>query len=315
MISVVVPVYKAEKYLESCVVSIQKQTYTDIEIILVEDGSPDNCGIICDELAKSDDRIRVIHQKNQGQAVARNVALDISKGEYITFVDSDDTIQPQMLETLITLLKKYDSDIAICGHKVVYEENCTDNRYAEIGDERILFRDELWQEVFGKLNNAVWNKLYISSKIGELRFPEGMIHGEDLIFNLKYLTKCEKGAVSNLPLYNYLQRQDSVTGSSFSEKKICEIDSKDRALHIIEKYAPEQLINAKKYCFRARMNVIRAIYKSKKEKQYLKNLDSYRKYIKENYASVKANLRIKEKVEYVLYIWLRPVYKLLVTKV
>lgn len=308
MISVIVPVYKVEKYLEKCLNSIQNQTYEDIEIILVDDGSPDNSGEICDKFAEEDSRIKVIHQNNRGQAVARNAALDIAKGKYIAFVDSDDTINPQMLEILIDLLRKNDSDLAICGYKTVYEEGSLDDVYENIFDEKIMNKEELWQEIFGKLNNAVWNKLYIASKIGKLRFPEGLIHGEDLIFNLKYLTKCEKGVITNIPLYNYLQRRDSVTGTCFSKNKLCEIDSKDRALHIIEKYAPEQLANAKKYCFRSRMNVIRAIYKAKKEKMYAQELKQYTAYVYKNFNMVKVNLKFKEKVEYWLLKYFKTLY-------
>ncbi|RHJ58017.1 glycosyltransferase family 2 protein [[Ruminococcus] lactaris] len=315
MISVIVPVYKVEKYLQKCVSSIQNQTYGDIEIILVNDGSPDNSGKICDELAKKDSRIKVIHQKNQGQAVARNLALDIAKGEYITFVDSDDTVNPRMLELLVSILKKNEADIAICGHRVVYEESYNESEDKKVCIEEVLDKEKLWQEIFGRLNNAVWNKMYISSKIGDLRFPKGIVHGEDLIFNLEYLIKCEKGVITNAPLYNYLQHKDSVTGSDFTEKKLYEIDSKDRALHIVEEYAPEQLKNAEKYCFRARMNVIRAIYKAGKDKQYLEKLNLYKQYVTEKYNLVKRDLKTKEKIEFNLYMRLKPVYKLIVTKI
>lgn len=316
MISVIVPVYRVEKYLCKCVKSIQSQTYTDLEIILVDDGSPDNCGKICDELASEDKRIKVIHQKNGGQAKARNAGLDIAKGKYITFVDSDDTIEPQMIEILLVMLKKnVNADISICGYRSVYEGKSIEfTGDVQLMGDVALSKQKLWQEVFGKLNNAVWNKMYDATLIGSLRFPEGIIHGEDLIFNLEYLKKCQGGVINQTPLYNYLQRKGSVTGSEFTANNIYEIKSKDIALKIVEKYAPDQLLTAKKYCFRARMNVLRAIYKSGKEKTYAQDVTSCMKYVKESYLSVKSVLKMKEKIEYWLFVWNRPAYKMIISK-
>ena len=121
MISVIVPVYKVEKYLEKCVNSICSQSYSDLEIILVDDGSPDNCGKICDEMALNDQRIRVIHQKNQGLAAARNAGLAIAQGKYVAFVDSDDTIENGAYLMLHNMIEHYDTDIAICECRQVKE--------------------------------------------------------------------------------------------------------------------------------------------------------------------------------------------------
>ena len=115
LISIIVPVYKVEKYIDECIKSIINQTYTNLEIILIDDGSPDNCGKICDEYAKNDKRIKVIHQKNMGQSVARNVGLEYAKGDYIGFVDSDDYIKNNMFEVLHNNLVSYNADISICN--------------------------------------------------------------------------------------------------------------------------------------------------------------------------------------------------------
>ena len=157
MITVIVPVYKVEKYLRRCVASIVNQTYRDLQIILVDDGSPDDCGRICDELASEDERIYVLHQSNSGQAAARNNALSwaIDRGfatrdNYFTFVDSDDTIEPTMYQTMLDIMTE-DLDLIICGHRIV-QEGCA-VQCSEAVDSAVtsLDVDGLWDEVFGQL--------------------------------------------------------------------------------------------------------------------------------------------------------------------
>ena len=129
-ISVIIPVYKVEKYLSYCVNSVINQTYTNLEIILVDDGSPDNCPKMCDELAKTDKRIKVLHKQNGGLSSARNAGIDIATGEYISFVDSDDTINPQTLEILHKLIKDDNADISMSSWKKVYDiSNPNDEKY------------------------------------------------------------------------------------------------------------------------------------------------------------------------------------------
>lgn len=307
MISVIVPVYKVEKYLRACVQSIQAQTYKDLEIILVDDGSPDDCGKICDELALADSRIKVIHQNNGGLAAARNSGLDyaINGGQankhnhYIAFIDSDDTIECHMFETMVEIMKE-NIDLVICGHQIVLE-NTSPESIVINKEYKKLSNRELWEEVFGRLNNAVWNKLYKAEMIGDLRFPVGVIHGEDLIFNLNYISGCREGTINRTPFYNYLKRSDSITTSTFTQKKLMEITSKELAKEIIEKQFPELLPKAELYCFRARMNALRGIYKSGQEARYCKEIHSYDSYIKQNFKRVKKLLRSKEKIEYYTY--------------
>lgn len=313
MISVIVPVYNVEKYLEKCVESICNQTYQDLEIILIDDGATDNSGKICDELAKQDERIVVIHQKNAGQASARNAGLEIFKGDYLAFVDSDDTIEANMFEILLTIMEKPDCDIAICGHRIVRKNEIRNETFKE-SQEQVLDIDELWEEIFGKLNNAVWNKLYKRELIGDNRFPVDLIHGEDLIFNLNYLKKCIGGRVNRIPCYNYLKRENSVTTALFSEKKLMEISSKDRALEIVKQNKMSQIPNAQKYCFRARMNVMRAIFRAGVEKKYISIVEECREYVQENYTNVKRNLRKKEQIEYYMNTYWFCVYKMFVRK-
>lgn len=217
MISVIVPVYKVEKYLEKCVNSIRSQSYSDLEIILVDDGSPDNCGKICDEMALNDQRIRVIHQKNQGLAAARNAGLAIAQGKYVAFVDSDDTIENGTYLLLYNMIEHYDTDIAICECRKVKESEVLEQVEYSKYENKVLDNNKLWELVFGQLNNSSCNKLYKRSLIGDLQFPQKVVHGEDLLFNIEYLAKCNIGVYNEAPVYNYLSRNNSITRSSFNE--------------------------------------------------------------------------------------------------
>ena len=304
MISVIVPVYKVENYLRKCVASIQQQTYQEIEIILVDDGSPDNCGKFCDEMAKSDPRIKVIHQSNGGLSAARNSGLEYVLSEqkrdaehYVAFVDGDDTIEPETYRTMIGTVDT-GCDFIIFGHRCVIEKDVLAE--PKIQATRTLSIEELWQEVFENLNNAAWNKLYKLELIGSLRFPLGIIHGEDLIFNLHYLERCKDGAINPTPFYNYLQRSGSITKSDFNDNKFYEIVAKDMAKEIIVKSYPALTTCAEKYCFRSRMNIIRSIYAAGKDREYTKRIQDMEEYVKNHFALVKKQLSGKEIVEYQL---------------
>lgn len=309
MISVIVPVYKVEKYLEKCVNSICSQSYSDLEIILVDDGSPDNCGKICDEMALNDQRIRVIHQKNQGLAAARNAGLAIAQGKYVAFVDSDDTIENGTYLMLHNMIENYDTDIAICEcRKVKENELLKQIEYSNYND-KLLDNNKLWELVFGQLNNSSWNKLYKRSLIGELQFPPKMVHGEDLLFNIEYLAKCNTGVYNEAPVYNYLSRNDSITRSSFNENVFWEIIAKDKAKDLVKQYMPIQLKNAELFCFRARMNVLRSVYAADNELKYQDKIDEIKRYIKQQYRNIKKSLKKKEKIEYKLFFSLPSLYR------
>ena len=308
MISVIVPVYGVEAYLDRCVKSLLSQTYTDLEIILIDDGSPDRCGEMCDCWAALDSRIKAVHQKNAGQAGARNAGLEICKGEYVCFVDSDDDIDPQMIGILYKAIHDGNFDLAICGHRRIKEAGQLPPFQGKIAEAKALNSSELWQEVFGRLNNAVWNKLYRQDLIGSLRFPQGLIHGEDYIFNIQYIVRCKSAGMIEAPLYHYYVRPGSITGSGFHESKFDEIKAKDMALTLVQQYQPVQLENARKYCFRARMNVLRSLYRSGREKDYSGQVLEYREYTKKHYAQVAPSIRMKERVEYHLFQSAEPVY-------
>lgn len=201
-ISIIVPIYKSEKYLDRCIESIVNQTYKNLEIILVDDGSPDNCPKICDEYAKKDSRIVVVHKENGGVSSARNAGLDIAKGDYIAFVDSDDYIEKDMYLELLNGIKEKNSDIAVCNYveinnNVRVRQNCKYNAsYIEKENILPLF-------LMGNVLTAhLWNKLYKKELFGDIRFKKyNMVEDLDIMYLI--LEKCNKIRYINKEYYNY----------------------------------------------------------------------------------------------------------------
>ena len=196
-ISVIIPVYNVEKYLRKCIDSVINQTYHNLEIILIDDGSLDNCGSICDEYCVIDERIRVIHKSNGGLSDARNAGLDIACGEYIGFVDSDDWIDPEMFEQLHKDLKSTGKDISVCGYLREYEQNKLVRVVGNDTHENILLMTP--QEAMNELleddiiRNHMWNKLYRAKIFENVRFPLGR-NFEDVLIQYKLFEKAKNGA-------------------------------------------------------------------------------------------------------------------------
>ncbi len=214
LISVVVPVYKVEQYLAKCIDSIRNQTYQNLEIILVDDGSPDSCPKICDDYAKTDSRIKVIHKQNGGLSDARNKGIERATGDYIGFVDSDDYIDEGMYEYLYNLIKENDADISTCGHFIIENEKKT-----EFCSQETMILDNigalklLADEVIVK--SHAWNKLYRIKLFveNEIRFPVGRtIEDVATIYKTFYYSKTI--AVGNKSYYNYLVRDSSIMNQS-----------------------------------------------------------------------------------------------------
>lgn len=221
-ISVIIPVYNVEKYLVKCIDSVINQTYTNLEIILVDDGSPDRCPQICDEYAKKDKRIRVIHKANGGLSDARNAGIDVADGEYICFLDGDDYIAPNMYEKLYTAIKKNNADMSICNFCYVDENgNILDKENMEypIKDEYISGRKVL-EEKLMELNRhywvVAWNKLYRHEIFERCRYPVGKIHEDEYVLPMIYDGKNVEG-ISDRLIY-YVQRPGSIMHEKSPEK-------------------------------------------------------------------------------------------------
>lgn len=219
LISVIVPVYKVEEYIDRCVASLLKQTYQNLEIILVDDGSPDNCPAICDAYAKQDGRIKVIHKENGGLSDARNVAIDVARGKYLGFVDSDDYIQEDMYEKLICAAKESEADIVVCGHyiergnKLTIEEAPRDEVQILSGREAqlLLLQDKA-------MKNYAWNKLYDKKVFDGIRYPYRR-NFEDVATTYLLFNKANKVCWIPDILYFYQMRDDSISSRNSSDEK------------------------------------------------------------------------------------------------
>lgn len=243
LISVIVPVYGVEKYLDKCLGSITGQTYRNLEIILIDDGSPDDSGVICDAWAAKDSRIKVIHKENGGAGAARNAGLDIARGERIAFVDSDDYIAPDMYRHLSELLDG-GADIAECGFISVSGDQ------AEFGRESSLvtvytsqdaMREHIRDTVFRQL---IWNKLYRHEVINGIRFPEGT-KIDDEFFTYQALGNAETLALSGQICYAYRQQLGSVMHQLDPFKRLDGILAKQQRLAYLQAHMPELVDEAK----------------------------------------------------------------------
>lgn len=244
LISVIVPVYKVEKYLDQCIRSITQQTYQNLEIILVDDGSPDQSGAICDAWAKIDPRIQVIHQENGGGGAARNTGLDIARGEFISMIDSDDYLERHMYEHLLGLMQE---SVGITECTVVMTESdhqvLDDGVHAQITDAdrieamRLHIRDELFCQ-------TPPNKLYRRSVIGDIRFPVGNLI-DDEFFTYQVIGNCKKLVHSSAMMYAYRQQPGSAMHKPFSIKRLQGLQAKKQRLEYLRKNIPELVNEAK----------------------------------------------------------------------
>lgn len=221
-ISIIIPIYNAEKYLKRCVNSINMQSFSNYEMILVNDGSIDNSATICDEFAKYDNRIRVFHKENGGVSSARNWGLDKAIGEYIMFVDSDDYMLPGMLEVMVSTLKAKSADLVVCGTTETgggYWRPIADVDYS-INQLKENFVSLLHTELL----SPPWNKIYKKEIIGSNRFCEDISFGEDLLFNIQYLEKCENiSLIKESPFYHEKENENSLV-VKFNRNRLLDIE-------------------------------------------------------------------------------------------
>ena len=210
-ISVIVPVYNVEQYLKRCVDSILAQTFTDFELILVDDGSPDNCGVICDEYARRDHRVRVIHKENGGLSDARNAALDVMQGRYVFFVDSDDWISNDALESTYEAIRKTGAKVATGNIITAYEDGRETVLYAPSREEKVLNGEEMLTTL---LRPNACNRLYAAEIFSDLRYPVGRLY-EDVFVYHKILDRIDRMVLTGKFSYYYFMRQGSIMNSEY----------------------------------------------------------------------------------------------------
>lgn len=244
LISVIVPIYNVEKYIRKCIDGIISQSYTNLEIILVDDGTPDNCGTICDEYASKDKRIKVIHKSNGGLSDARNVAIDVMRGKYVTFIDSDDYIGTDYIMCMYKALIETDSDLAICEYAYIYEDGKMIN-HPYNNKKRLVFNQE--QALYELLNskkysNSAWGKLYTSDHFRNVRYPKGRLY-EDVPTTYKLFMQSSKIVFCADVQYYYLFRENAISKQKFTPARMdAVIFAEDMVDDIVKKYPSLQKI-------------------------------------------------------------------------
>ncbi|SEQ02339.1 Glycosyltransferase involved in cell wall bisynthesis [Lachnospiraceae bacterium RM5] len=281
MISIIVPVYNLEKYLENTLNHILAQTYKDIEILAIDDGSKDNSGKILDEYAKKDERLKVFHIPNGGAAKARNVGLDNMTGEYVTFIDGDDIVSDDYIERLYNDITNSGSDISICKYENIYMDNILNNDYPPVKEADFTKTFSVKEAIYRLLyqvdfDSEMWVKIYKSSLFDDIRFPLGNVF-EDIAIIYDVFFKAKKISFSNHTGYYYFNRPDSTTLKGFSIKKMDLIDIMDRLeKEILEKY-PEE-----KFRFATASKKVRANFHIYLQMPMSKELKEERKRIENN---------------------------------
>ena len=306
LISVIVPVYRVEEYLERCVKSILSQTYKNLEVILVDDGSPDQCPAICDACAEKDARVKVIHQENKGLSGARNAGIDAASGEYLAFVDSDDYVSPHFIEELYQLLQDTGCAIGQCRFSYVKGDGLV-----EEGDSAFcIYRGEsLMEQLYGPEEKATcfvvaWNKLYRAELFKEtgIRYPEGRIH-EDEATTYRLFHEAKKLAFLDRALYGYYTENGGSITSVFSAKRLQWLTAHEERIVFFKKNGYEKLLPAayRKLCdacitfyFRCTEQVKDA---EELKKELRKRLETYRA----NGAAWIAALPLKTRMGYELF--------------
>lgn len=290
LVSVIVPVYNVEIYLSRCIDSILNQTYGNLQVLLIDDGSPDRCPVICDEYASKDSRIEVIHKKNGGLSDARNAGLNISKGEYIVFVDSDDYIDSRYVETMIRAALESSASLVMCNFEYVSDTGCAIEWQPGYGfgslNGKVASDDAMtaFSDPLGGVYVVSWNKLYQRNLFDDIRFPEGKIHEDQFVIHC-ILAKSEFIFCIPDRLYYYTQREKSIMSEGYSIKHLDVMDAfLDRAHFYLSmnKYrlvslAYKRYINelAKAYCLIDR-----------KDSENRKILKLYYRYLKNDWKTI-----------------------------
>lgn len=299
LISVIIPVYNSKKYLKRCLQSVLQQTHSNIEIILVDDGSTDGSGEICDRFSQKDDRIKVVHKKNGGQAQARNRGLDIAQGEYIGFMDNDDTIDSQMYEILLNNAINNEALISGCATMTVYQNGKQENRFDKMergiksGKELIL--NVLYQNQFSW--GTVWNKIFHKTLKKDLYFQEGK-ELEDYGVMLRLFDKVGKIFFEQNPMYNWYQHNSSQSKRGFHENKLTCLETIDSLRQYFEgiKASDYEILQAIDYFeFLIRYGIINEMWQSNSAEVHKKigeQLQGIKKFVPIMLKSKKCNMTI-----------------------
>ena len=280
LISVIIPIYNVEKYLRKCIDSVINQTYRNIEIILVNDGSPDNCKNICEEYKEKDNRIIIINKENGGLSDARNAGIDIANGKYIAFIDSDDYVTDDYIEFMYNLIKDNDVNMAMCNVQVVWKNMKIKEILNEesVETELLTSKQAFYNLLFDKGGRVcAYAKLYKKDLFNEIRFPKGRVY-EDTAIMYKIIDNAKKIAFGNKCCYYYVARKGSISKQAeFNKNEQDYIDHTFQMLDYIEKNYPDLKSACIRFNLYARFRILRMLIFSKKrnkimEKEYIKEI-------------------------------------------
>lgn len=298
LISIIIPVYNVEKFIGYCVDSVINQSYTNIEILLIDDGSTDSSDILCDEYARTDNRIKVIHKTNGGLSDARNVGIGIATGKYISFIDSDDYILPTYIEYLFNLISKSNADISVCQLINVDESNNVLSIGGDPVDKIVNGNIDCMKEYLSEssIDTVAWRKLYKKDLFkSDIRYPVGKYH-EDVWTTYKLIAQCNTIAIGSSALYAYRQRTGSIVNSSFSPKHLDSVyGALERQKFIEINYPDFSSLSSVGIIYAANICLMRIIKsKSKNIKSYIDFLQPlYRHYLG---SYLRSNVRYASKI-------------------
>lgn len=302
LISVIVPIYKVELYLPKCIDSIINQTYKNLEIILIDDGSPDNCGSICDEYAKTDSRIKVIHKVNGGLSDARNAGLEIATGEWISFVDSDDWLKNNAIEQMLNLAIDNDANLIIGSTQKI---NDADNSIVWVDSSdrecQIMNSTQAMCDFF--LNGcASWARLYKANIHKDVLFPVGEINEDEAIV-LALLERCSKIVKTSKIVYNYRFRPESITSTAFHPKKLIWYHHCKSNLSFIAKNYPTIIDYAEKRYFGSILFFLIMISREKDLSKYREILAELLIELKINFKKIVKNKLVTKKDKFIAFVF------------
>ncbi len=274
LISVILPIYNVAQFLPRCIESVCRQTYDNLEIILVDDGSPDECGDICDKYAEKDNRIVVVHKQNGGLSDARNKGAEIANGEYITFIDSDDYVTDTYVEYLYSLIEKYHTRMSLCTHTVVFEKGNNiiyGNGKDEVLTTEICLERMLYDDV---INTSAWAKLYETEMVRKFPYPVGKLF-EDIATTYKFFMECGKIACGYKSQYFYMLRSSSIVYQKFNMKKLELLEMTDIMARDVLKEYPQLKIAVQRRQLYARFSTLNQFQNVSGYKNEKKELISY----------------------------------------
>lgn len=246
-ISVIVPVFKVEQYLPECLDSISNQTYQDFELILVDDGSPDSCGAMCDDYARNHQNTKVIHQKNAGLSEARNHGVKAASGEYVTFIDSDDVVSPDYLEYLMMLNEKYGTDVSIGNVQKFWDDKLTKTIPLAENDRKVPVSQALTEICYGKISIYACGKLYRRELVEKYPYPAGKLY-EDTATTHKIIGEVDEISHGTRVIYYWRQRSGSITHDEITEHHLWGIAAAKEQTTYMQKNYPEVVPAAQARC-------------------------------------------------------------------